>query len=369
MTDSNVTPFRPKDRTAAERKRRSRAKQRKRRVTPVAVTPVTVTTMFGHGGGHGGMSQRIDDVPQLGRSVAVRNAARDAASVTVAENNGYLAKLVALEPAGRSLRPGAPYDLPSDDPRAATRPRRVALVDVLAYAVAVGLAGCAAWFSLKGLAVLFPGAPIAIVVMGSMMEAAKLVACGWLARNWRQVPYSFRGILMALIAGLAVINAGGTFSQLTAAHVGDRAMTAATRTMQGVDLDQRIEVAAGKLNDLDRRIAAIDGIVAGAAQRGWANTAASIMSDQRKDRAALVSERQRAAEALAALKMERGGVQARATIAESEMMPIMYAAELLGIGADSERAIRWLIALLVCCLDPMALALTAATSARRRPWQ
>jgi hypothetical protein len=47
-------------------------------------------------------------------------------------------------------------------------------------------------------------------------------------------------------------------------------------------------------------------------------------------------------------------------------MPLRFAAELLGIGADSERAIRWLIALMVLCCDPLALALTAATSVRRR---
>jgi hypothetical protein len=35
-------------------------------------------------------------------------------------------------------------------------------------------------------------------------------------------------------------------------------------------LDSRIEVAAAKLDDLDRRIAMIDGIVAGAAKRGQA---------------------------------------------------------------------------------------------------
>ena len=32
---------------------------------------------------------------------------------------------------------------------------------------------------------------------------------------------------------------------------------------------------------------------------------------------------------------------------------------------DSERAIRWLIALMVLCCDPLAIALTAAASARR----
>jgi hypothetical protein len=243
------------------------------------------------------------------------------------------------------------------------RPGRLA--DNLAYAVAVGLAAIAAWFSLKGLAVLFPGAPHEIVVMGAIIEAAKLIACGWLAGAWRHVPWAFRGVLMLLIAGLAVINASGTFSQLTVAHVGSRAVSSAALSMQGTDLDSRIEVAAAKLADLDRRISSIDAIVAGAAQRGRANTAASIMADQKKARTALVVERQQAAEELANLKVERGGVHARAAIAESEAMPLRYAAELLGMGGDDERAIRVLIALMVLTCDPLAIALTAAVSARR----
>jgi hypothetical protein len=89
------------------------------------------------------------------------------------------------------------------------------------------------------------------------------------------------------------------------------------------------------------------------------------MADQKKARAALVTERERAAQALADLKVERGSVQARAAIAESEAMPLRYAAELIGVGADSERALRWLIALMVLTCDPLAIALTAAVSARR----
>jgi hypothetical protein len=44
--------------------------------------------------------------------------------------------------------------------------------------------------------------------------------------------------------------------------------------------------------------------------------------------------------------------------------PIRYVAELVGADTDSERAIRWLIALMVLCCDPLAIALTAAASAR-----
>src|SRR5262249_3200558 len=141
-----------------------------------------------HGDRHG---DRVLNT-NIGRSLAIRDAARNAASVTVPEG-GYVARLLrADEPSRR------PIVL---DPAPAS-PRRLSFADILAYGVAVGLAGCAAWFSLKGLAVLFPGAPVAIVVMGGVMEAAKLVACGWLAGAWGRVPWIFRGVLMLLIAGL-----------------------------------------------------------------------------------------------------------------------------------------------------------------------
>jgi hypothetical protein len=39
--------------------------------------------------------------------------------------------------------------------------------------------------------------------------------------------------------------------------------------------------------------------------------------------------------------------------------------QLLGVDTDSERAIRWLIALMVLTCAPLAIALTAAASARR----
>ncbi len=42
-----------------------------------------------------------------------------------------------------------------------------------------------------------------------------------------------------------------------------------------------------------------------------------------------------------------------------------YVAELVGANTDSERAMRWLILLMVLTCDPLAIALTAAASARK----
>ena len=62
---------------------------------------------------------------------------------------------------------------------------------------------------------------------------------------------------------------------------------------------------------------------------------------------------------------ERASLAAQSRRIETEAAPIRYVAELLGADTDSERAIRWLIALVVLCCDPLAIALTAAASARR----
>jgi hypothetical protein len=66
---------------------------------------------------------------------------------------------------------------------------------------------------------------------------------------------------------------------------------------------------------------------------------------------------------VAALQTERY-VAAKGRQIETEAAPIRYVAELVGAETDSERAIRWLVALMVLRCDPLAIALTAAASAR-----
>jgi hypothetical protein len=237
-------------------------------------------------------------------------------------------------------------------------------VDVAAYIAAVSLAGAAAWFSIRGMVVLFPGAPQSVVAMACAMEGAKLVTAGWLARRWRETALIWRAVLIALVAGLAAINAAGVYAQLVAAHVGERGAVAAGIETQDASLAARIEVAASRVADLDRQVAQIDNAVAAATQRGRTNTALSAMEGQRKVRAVLAGDREKAASALGALKAERAALGAKGKQIEIEAAPIRYVAELLSIDTDSERAIRWLIALMVLCCDPLAIALTAAVSAR-----
>lgn len=213
--------------------------------------------------------------------------------------------------------------------------------------------------------VLFPGSPVSVIAMASAMEVAKLVTAAFLARRWRVAAGVWRLVLAALVAGLALINGVGVFSQLVAAHVGERGAAQSAVEVHAGSIDARIEFAAGRVTDLDKQIAQIDATVAAATAKGKATTGLTAMEGQRKAHTALAGERERAAgvgrpESRARWRAAKGHQ------AETEAAPIVYVAEMLGVGSDSERAIRWLIALMVLCCDPLAIALTAAASARPR---
>ena len=201
--------------------------------------------------------------------------------------------------------------------------------------------------------------------MAIAMETAKLVTAGWLARRWRSTAWVTRLALMAFVFGLAVINATGVYAQLVSAHVGERGVAAAEIGTQDAELAARIEVATHVVADLDARVNQIDAAISEATRRGRTNAALAAMEGQRRTRAGLVDERNREAGSLAALKTERVSLAAEGRQAETEAAPIRYVAELVGANMDSERVIRWLIALMVLCCDPLAIALTAAASLRR----
>jgi hypothetical protein len=243
--------------------------------------------------------------------------------------------------------------------------RHGAAVDIAAYTAAVALASAAAFFSIRGMVVIFPGSPVPVIGMAIAMEGAKLITAGWLARRWSAIAPVWRLALVTFVFGLAVINATGVFAQLVAAHVGERGAAQSDLEAKDAALAAKLESQNHILADLDRRLGQIDTTIEEAAKRGKTNAALSAIEGQKRARAALVDERNREAGTLATLKAERASVAAQGRKLETEAAPIRYVAELLGIDTDSERAIRWLIALMVCCCDPLAIALTAAASARR----
>jgi hypothetical protein len=238
-----------------------------------------------------------------------------------------------------------------------------ALSDAFALVAAFALAGVAAFFSIAGMVEVFPGAPIAVIAFAASMEAAKLVIAGWLAANWSVAQWKLRTVLVALVIGLAFVNAAGVYGKLVEAHVGVAATARAGIAERMEMIDARLIPQLATLADLDRRISQIDAAVDESTRRGRMVGAMSLAHQQRKTRDAMVASRQATATALIETKVQRAALTAEKARIEAAAGPIQYLATMAG--TDSETAVRWLILLMVLCCDPAAIALTIAVAGAR----
>lgn len=234
----------------------------------------------------------------------------------------------------------------------------------LALVAAVALAAVAAYFSVTGMAEIFPGAPVAVMVLAATMEAGKLVMAGWLAAHWRRVGWKMRSVMVALVAGLALINAAGVFGKLVETHVSVAASARSSVAERIEALDARVTAQSAVVADLDSRVAQIDRAVGESTRRGWVTRAISIANQQRLTRDGLETQRQAATTTLVGLQAQRAALVAERFRIEASAGPIQYLA--LMVGAAPEVAVRWLILLIVLCCDPAAIALTVAAASSRR---
>jgi hypothetical protein len=234
----------------------------------------------------------------------------------------------------------------------------------LALVAAVALATVAAYFSVTGMAEIFPGAPVAIMALAATMEAGKLVMAGWLAAHWRRVGWKMRSAMVALVTGLALINAAGVFGKLVETHV-SVAASARSGVAERIDaLDARVTAQSAVVADLGNRVAQIDRAVDESTRRGWVTRSINIATQQRVTRDGLDAQRQAATATLVGLQAQRATLVAERFRIEASAGPIQYLAVM--VGAAPETAVRWLILLIVLCCDPAAIALTVAAASSRR---
>jgi hypothetical protein len=77
------------------------------------------------------------------------------------------------------------------------------------------IAGCAAFFSVTGLGVLFSGASTAVMVMAGALEFAKLVAATYLKQMWDEIKGFNKWYLVSAVALLMLITSAGIFGYLS----------------------------------------------------------------------------------------------------------------------------------------------------------
>jgi len=145
---------------------------------------------------------------------------------------------------------------------------------------ALAIAGCAAFFSIIGLKLLFVGGGLSIVVMGIALEVGKLVAATFLKQKWKEISVWMRTYMVIATLLLVAITSIGIYGFLTAGY------TATSGTVQGYE--RQIELNILKIQELEKEVLFFRTDTYNEAEIGTVNETRKKFSDQRL---ALVEER------------------------------------------------------------------------------
>jgi hypothetical protein len=127
-------------------------------------------------------------------------------------------------------------------------------IAILTLLSALSISGVAIFYSVIGLATIFPGAFIPVVIMGGVLEVGKLITASWLYRNWKFTPFMLKTYLTTAVIILSFITSMGIFGFLSKAHL--------EQNLASDTLIQRIQILNDKIdsekNSILRQNAVID---------------------------------------------------------------------------------------------------------------
>jgi hypothetical protein len=114
---------------------------------------------------------------------------------------------------------------------------------------AIALSSIAAFYSVIGLAQIFPGSFWPIILMGTVLEVAKLVTVSWLYNNWNVTVRAMRYYFLTAIVLLMLITSMGIFGFLSRAHI-ESSVTVGQNTIQLQIIEKEENLLKEKLNYL-----------------------------------------------------------------------------------------------------------------------
>jgi hypothetical protein len=243
-----------------------------------------------------------------------------------------------------------------------TQPQRHGRVMTAATVLAaLSLAACSAGFEISGFTAIFAGAVWPVIGMGIAFEIGKLSGVAWLGQC-RHGPVTLKLAVAALVVVLMALNSIGVFGFLSSAHLARVTADETAIARHAAQAEADIAVQADAVADLDHQVAQIDGAVVAATSRGRTQSALTIIADQSRARADLVARRQAAAEKLAEFKVRRAAVDGERRAVEADRGPVKFLATLIGVG--DEQTMRAFILIVSLLLDPAAVLLLLAATAR-----
>jgi len=235
-------------------------------------------------------------------------------------------------------------------------------LSVITLAVALSLSGIAAYYSIAGLAAIFAAAVVPIMIMGSVLELAKVVVTLWLHEYWSRCRWLMKLYLVPAVGMLMLITSMGIFGFLSKAH-SDQSLVSGDVQSKIAIYDEKIQtekenidVSRKSLKQMDE---AVDQVMGRSSDEKGADKAVAVRRGQQKERQRLLAEISESQTRITALNEQRAPIAAEVRRVEAEVGPIKYIAALIyGDNTNTnvlEHAVRWVIILLVCVFDPLAI--------------
>jgi hypothetical protein len=237
----------------------------------------------------------------------------------------------------------------------------------LTLITALTISAVAIYYSVSGLAAIFAAAVIPIIIMGGVLETAKLVTAVWLHRYWNESKWWLKTYLSIAVLVLMFITSMGIFGFLSKAHI-EQTATAGDNSLQIELLDNRISREQKRIQDADIVISQLDQSVQTLMDydriRG-PEGAIAVRQGQKEERDSLNAIITEAQTNIAQLQDERLVLSKEQVAIEAEVGPIKYIAEFVyGQEADKnllEEAVRWVIIVIIFVFDPLAVLLLIAS--------
>ena len=247
------------------------------------------------------------------------------------------------------------------------------ILTVLMFVVALCLSAVAAFYSIVGLTAIFAAAVMPIVLMGSILEVAKLTVTVWLHDYWDRARWLMKVYLSTAVVVLMIITSMGIFGFLSKAH-SDQSMVSGDILAKISIYDEKIKTEKENIEAnrkaLKQMDEGVDQVLGRSADEKGADKAVALRRSQQKERVRLQAEISQSQKSIAELNNARAPIAAEVRKVEAEVGPIKYIAALIyGDNPDAnllERAVRWVIIMLVIVFDPLAvMMLLAATESRK----
>jgi len=220
------------------------------------------------------------------------------------------------------------------------------------------IAGCAAFFSVTGLGVLFSGASTAVMVMAGALEFAKLVAATYLKQTWDEIKGFNKWYLVSAVTLLMLITSAGIFGYLS------NAFQAQSLKLQVVDREiavfqTKIDQNTAQITQLNEQLGNLSSTQNTILEKGKVNSRL-LRSVDAKDRqvsqlnkkiSSLQDENAKNTEKINEIKLKNLDL-------EKEVGGFRFVADAFGM--ELKNVVKFFIFLIVIVFDPLAVALIIA---------